>query len=245
MKQILLFSLVLLCGGSHWLVGQVSPYVISFFVKPLPIAPTAALEKALKGKDAEKSSLSSVNKVFNVSFLHMGMYAMYTGSVTHSGPDGQILFERRSPDPKLTVLITSAIKPIPINPLSQKTLYGFLVKEGDHAQQYLFERLQDPETENYLWQVTSVPLDRNQRISYDTIILYADPRNVIVPLGSTATKLSENFLLPDFYVTQQYNSALNALNFLKIRHYFAPETFDFTFLPNGYQKKIGIERLSS
>ena len=166
------------------------------------------------------------------------MYSSYAGTITNSDADGQILFERKSPEPKLIILITNSIKAIPVDPLNQKTLYGFMLDPKAPAQQYLFERLEDPETETHAWHVKALPIDRDGRIPYDTIIIYADPQDIVVPLGPSATKVGENFLLPDFYVTEGYNSALNALSFLKIRHFFAPVSFDYTFLPDEFQKKV-------
>lgn len=223
--------------------SQVSPHIITFFVRPLPTSPTEAITKALEERKRRTSHHDEIlqpvlSKVLNLPFLHAGLYASYAGTITHSNADGQVLFERKSPEPKLMVLITDTLKPIPVDPLKPKTLLGFMVDPKSPAEQYSFNRLQDPETELYEWHVTSVPLTRNATIPYDTIIIYADPRNIIVPLGSTLTTDNENFVLPDLYVTEGYNSALNALRFLKIRHYFAPVTFNYTFLPDQYQKKI-------
>lgn len=234
-----------ICLISMWLgslAGQVSPHVITFFVRALPVAPSDAIKQAIEAQKhrlgPDKVIESIISKVLNLPFLRAGLYASYAGTITHSDKDGQILFERKSPEPKVRVLITNNIKPIPIDPLDQKTLYGFIVAPDAEAQEYLFERLQDPETEDYAWHAKPVPIDKNLRIPYDTIIVYANPHHIIVPLGPTATTVSENFVLPDFYVTEGYNSALNTLRFLKIRHYFAPVAFDYTFLPSEYQKKI-------
>lgn len=224
------------------LKSQVSPHIITFFVRPLPTTPTAATARAVeehKRRMTHDEILQPIlNKVLNLPFLQAGLYASYAGTITHSNADGQILFERKSPDPKLMVLITDSIKPIPVDALKPKTLSGFTLDPQSPAQQYAFRRLQDPETELFEWHVTSVPVDRTARIPYDTIIIYANPNHILVPLGSTHTTDNENFVLPDFYVTEGYNSALNALRFLKIRHYFAPVNFDYTFLPDQYQKKI-------
>ncbi len=238
--QLLSVCLVTMWIGT--LFSQVSPHIITFFVRPLPIAPSSGIQKAIAAQKKrmvhDKILQPVISKVLNLPFLHAGLYASYAGTITHSDKDGQILFERKSAQPKLRVLITNSIKPIPVDPFKQKTLFGFLVAPDVQAQEYLFERLQDPETEQYAWHVSPVSIDKDMRIPYDTVILYANPQHIIVPLGPTATTVSENFVLPDFYVTEGYNSALNTLRFLKIRHYFAPMTFDFTFLPSEYQKKI-------
>jgi hypothetical protein len=220
---------------------QVSPHVITFFVRPLPEVPTPAIQEALERQQKAKGAAKQVpNTLLSIPFAHAGLYASYAGTLIHSDSDGQILFERKSPEPKLTVLVTNSIKPIPVNPLNQKTLYGFMIGPKEPAQQYLFERLQDPETELYEWHVKAIPVDRNARIPYDTIVIYANPHDIIVPLGPSATKVSENFVLPDFYIAQGYNSSSNAIRFLKIRHYFAPVSFEYTYLPFEFQKKISV-----
>jgi len=226
---------------------QVSPHIITFFVRPLPHAPTDATKRAVEERKRQMTHdeiLQPILKnVFNAPFLQKGIYASYAGTITHSNADGQILFERKSSEPQLMMIITDSIKPVPINPLKPKTLLGFTLDSHSPSQQYLFKRQQDPETELYEWHVTSVPVDRTERIPYDTIIIYAEPQHIIVPLGSTLTTANENLVLPDLYVTEGYSSPINAIRMLKIRHYFEPVQFEYTFLPDEYQKKITKDKL--
>jgi hypothetical protein len=240
-----LLTICLISLVSYHVKSQVSPHVISFFVRPLPASPRTSLTKGNEEQTVSLAADEIVQKIVNqgrsLPFLRAGLYASYAGTITHSNADGQILFERKSPEPTLLVIITDTIKPIPLDPLKPKTVLGFTIDPKMPAEQYSFKRVQDPETELYTWHVTSVPLDRNSPIPYDTIIIYADPRSIIVPVGSTVTTYNENFFLPDFYVTEGYNSALNGLRFLKIRHFFAPVSFNYIFLPDQFQKKITKE----
>jgi hypothetical protein len=239
MKQKVILPLLMIAGS---LQGQTNPHIITFFIRPLPVSTTTELQTALEryarmplmGKAAKPSFINPINP----PLLHSGIYVAYAGMVTHTDPDGQILFERKTAEPKLNVLITEEIKPIAIDPVNSKTLYGFIVDPKAQAQQFLVERLKDPETELYSWYISQKPVIKDKRIPYDTIIIFANPKHVIVPLGPTATTVSENFLLPDFYVTAGHNSAANALRFLKIRQYFATTAFDYKFLPDEFQKKI-------
>ncbi len=234
-----ILSLIVMYGTA---VAQVSPHVITFFVRPLPTAPSPAiaqfLEEQKKVMGPETQMPPIMSNIVALPFMHAGVYTSYSGTITHSDRNGQIVFLRKSPDAKLNVLVTDSIKPIPVNPLHPKTLFGFEIAQDAAAQMYLFERLQDPETEHYAWHVKPIPVDRDKRIPYDTIILYANPHHVVVPLGPSATTVSENFVLPDFYVTERYNSAYNGLRFLKVRHYFAPVAFNYTYLPSEFQKNI-------
>ena len=61
---------------------------------------------------------------------------------------------------------------------------------------------------------------------------------MVVPLEDTITLSGENFVLPDFFTTKNLSSSTNALRFLKIRQYFAPVKFEYTFFPEAYQKMI-------
>ena len=234
-----LLSLLIISGST---LAQVSPHVITFFVRPLPSEPSPAIVKFIeeqkKFMGPETKLPPIMSNLINLPFMQAGVYASYAGTITHSDRNGQIVFLRKSPDAALNLLVTDSIKPIPVDPLHPKTLFGFEVGQEAAAQMYLFERLQDPETEQYAWHVKPVPFDKEKRIPYDTIIVYANPHHVIVPLGPSATKKSENFVLPDFYVTERYNSAYNALRFLKVRHYFAPVAFNYSYLPSEFQRNI-------
>lgn len=222
--------------------SQVSPHIITFYIRPLPVSPSEGIRKAIAERnrqlEPDKRFPPIISKVISLPFEQAGLYASYAGTLTHSDQDGQIVFERKSSKPKLYVLITDKIKAVTVNPLSQKTLLGFNVSPDTIAALYQFELLKDPETDLYAWNVTPAKLDLEKKIPYDTIILYAHPHDIIVPLGPTTTTSRENFILPDFYVTEGYNSTLNAINFLKVRQYFAPVAFEYTFLPLEYQKKI-------
>ncbi len=239
MKKQLLALCLVWTGIS---ICQTTPHIITFFIRPLPAAYKSE-EEATK-KIAEqlatpgKMLKSMIKKQLSPILFYSGIYVAYAGAFTHSNANGQVLFERSTPEPELHILITEDMKAIPVNPLNDKTLYGFAIDPKAESAQYLFKRIQDPETELYFWNVTPEPIHEKKRITSDTLIMFAQPKNIIVPIGSTATPLSENFVLPDFYATQKNKSAANAFRFLKIRHYFAPVTFEYKFLPDGYQQKI-------
>ncbi len=224
--------------------GQKSPHVISFFVRPLPAYPTPEQEKTVehhkkqRTQDPDSVLTSIINKELNTNFLHSGIYISYAGVATRTNIDGQIVLERKTPDTKLNVIITEDLKPVPVDPLNDKTIYGFIVNPKAQVQQYQYELLQDPETEMYSWNVTEIPLPTKKRIPYDTIIIFANPKHIVVPVGSTATMTGENLVLPDMYVTPRHSASANALRFLKIRQYHAPVRFEYKFLPEQYQKII-------
>lgn len=233
-----LIALSILWIGS--VAGQVTPHVITFFIRPIPEPKKEALEAAA----ARQKKPAGVGKILKtivhktLTFLNSGIYVSYAGGVATTDVDGQVMFERKTPELKLRVLITEDIKAVPVDPLIHKTLYGFVIDPKAYAQQYLFERLQDPETELYEWHVSQISVPKAKIIPYDTIIIFANPKHLIAPIGKTNTIYSENFVLPDFFTTESHNPVANAFRFLKIRHYFAPVKFDYKFFPEEYQQKI-------
>ena len=226
-------------------LAQTTPHIISFFIRPLPALEltqeerTSADQKAKKQLDTPGKILKSITKKeLSPRLFYSGIYVAYAGTFTHSNPLGEVIFERTSPEAKFHLLVTEDLKSVPIDAYSSKTLYGFAPDPASDSELYLFERLQDPETGSYTWYVTHEPLKKHKLLPIDTIIIFADPKQLIVPIGSTDTTMSENFTLPDFYITQRNGIAVNALRFLKMRHYFAPVKFEYTFKPDDIQQKI-------
>lgn len=224
-------------------VSQPASHLITFFIRPLPGTQKKITEAEVQAKTAEQISTpgrilkSIVKKRLTPLLIYSGIYAAYAGTFTHSNANGQILFERQTPELILHILVTEDVKVVPVNPLNDKTIYGFARDPKAQAAQYLFELTKDPETELYAWNVTPEPL-RKKIIAPDTLIIFAQPKNIIVPLGQTVTTPTENLILPDFYATPHNKSAANAFRFLKIRHYFAPVKLDTKFQPDGFQQMI-------
>lgn len=220
--------------------SQKNPYVISFYLRSLPEMPKEqSAEKLAKQLQTPGKILKSILKSeLHPFLLYSGVYVAYLGTFTRSTADGQVIFERLTPEAKLHILITEDVKAVPVSH-GDKTLSGFVVDPKVPSAQYLFERVKDPETGLFVWHVTAEPVNKNKRISADTLTIFANPKTVIVPLGSTPTSLSENLVLPDLYLTlPSSKSAVNALRFLKVRHYFAPIKFEYRFPPNAYQQEI-------
>lgn len=244
--QAIFWCLVLipLLSRSFTLDAQISPHVITFFVRPLPDIVTEGQEKALerqtKLKEPKESTLtgSLIKNEGSPDVLNRGVYVSYAGNLSRSDRDGQVMFERKTAGSKVHVIITQDIVAVPVDPLKEKTIYGFVLSPKALAQHYLFEKLQDPTSMLYFWRVTSLPAPKNKRLPYDTVIIFAHPKHVVVPLEDTITLSGENLVLPDFFTTKHLASATNALRFLKIRQYFAPVKFEYSFAPESYQKMI-------
>lgn len=234
------FIILFLFYNNIFSLHQPSPHIITFFIRPIP--------KYIEEKIDIKKIKKSISKPENVlkqfilqdmpSHLQSGIYAIYAGFVTFSDFNGQITFERKTVEPKINLLITEDIKPIPVSPFNTNTILGFVVNPKAYSQYYLLERNQDPETQVISWKVTEQDIPKDQKIPYNTIILIANPKNIIVLTGTTSTIMSENLLLPDIYVTKNTNSTLYAIRFLKVRQYFSPTKNKYEYKQEQYQQKM-------
>jgi hypothetical protein len=240
MKKLHIVSLLYFQCITFYLQAEITPHIITFFIRPLP-----ATYKAPDRAKAEKTLSSPGNvvktlikKELNTLYLYSGIYASYAGHFSVSDMNGQITFPRKTTGNTLHFIVTEDIKAVPVNPLNDKTILGFVANPKAALQHYVYERRKDPETELYSWIVTEEPLDTKKRIPADAIVLFANPKHVIAPVGSSHTLDTEHLVLPDIFITPNLNSALNALRFFKIRHYFAPVKVEYKFIPDGYQQRI-------
>ena len=201
-----------------------SPYLISFFIKPLFI-PQGTGERRLLSRQA-----------FGTHLLHTGIFVSYAGVSTHSGDDGQILLPRKNANPELHIFITEKINLIPLSPSKKNTILGFTTRPQVALQHLVCVRERDMEADTYVWNVSQREWPTYKKIPYEAIIIFADPEAIISPLGRTTTQLSENFILPDFYITSTAKTALDALRFLNLKPFVAPLSFDYSFYPQDIQK---------
>ncbi|MBA3751610.1 hypothetical protein H0X06_02295 [Candidatus Dependentiae bacterium] len=208
-----------------------TPYLISFFIKPLliPTMQSGTQSSALAEKQLALRMLSS-------SDLHAGIFVSYAGISTNSDREGQILLPRKTAQPELHVFITEKIVLLPLSPQKKKTIVGFKSKPETLIQHFTFVRQKDPETEAYVWQGTQSEWPSNKKMPYDAIIIFADPESIISPVGASVTQLSENFILPDFYITDTKKTPIDALRFLTLKSYVKPLTFEYSFHPQDIQK---------
>ncbi len=240
MKKLHLLSLLFFQCTIFSIVAEIPPHIITFFIRPLPPAykeaDLAKLERSISSP--EKIVKTLIKKEINTLHLYSGIYSSYGGTFAVSDMNGQVAFGRKTPGPRLHLIVTEDIKAVPVNPLRNKTLLGFVPDPKAALQYYHYERKQDPETELYSWIVTEEPFAKNKRIPVDAIIIFAHPRHIVVPIGTTHTTESENLVLPDIFTTHNLTSALNALRFFKIRHYFSRVKIVYKFQPDGYQQRV-------
>jgi hypothetical protein len=240
MKKLHIISFLAIQCITFSIDAEISPHVLTFFIRPLPITHKKLTpDKAEKTiKSPEKIMKALIKKELNELHVHAGIYVSYQGFFAVSDMNGQVVFPRKTAEDKLHFIVTEDVKAVPVDPLRDTTLLGFVPDPNAELQHFVYERRQDPETELYSWVVNEEPLPKAKRIPAEAIVLFANPKHIIVPVGSSHTNESENLVLPDIFTTHNLNSALNALRFFKIRHYFAPVKVEYKFNPDGYQQRI-------
>lgn len=236
-KNLLLIILIL---NQNYLICQLPPHIITFFIKSIDDTKKPInKEKVIKSMADTEKVVSSILKPKTKLKLNNGIYATYAGFSALSDLHGQISFSRKTTEDKINILITDSIRPIYINPLKVNTISGFIANPKHNAQMYSLMRKQDPETTLTSWYINQEKAPKDGKINYDTIVLIANPKNVILPTGIVSTIAGENLLLPDIYVTKEIGLALNALSFLKIRQYFAPVKIVYNYKTDLYQQRVG------
>jgi hypothetical protein len=192
-------------------------HVITFFIQEAPFKSDDAIQKfkqlvATPGKIASKIANSIV------TFAHQGIFATYGGYLVVSDYNGQITFPRMQQKEQLTLIITEKIEPVFMlgNTIHHWTLPNI------PASLYSIERKEDPQLKLFYWNVQETKEPDNKIIPITSIVIFAKPKNIIVPQGITITHDNPQFVLPTIYATKNINDLAPALSVLKIRAFFGP-----------------------
>ena len=217
-KTIILFLCILY--SLLYRMSLLSTPAIILTIKPYPIPKK---ERTLEQLQRILKTPGTYNKKILESFLKKGTYegifSTYMGYISISDFYGQIMFPRKHTDSSIFVLITPLIEPIMMIDL---TVHHFETFDAAPKALYKITRKKDEHTNLFYWDVSSVPIPANKRISLDTIVLFAKPKNIIIPEGITITQDTPQMILPPIYARKEINSTLNALRVLKIKQFFSP-----------------------
>jgi len=218
-----------------------SPFVITFFLKPLTetLIEQETVANDFGGiKDPKDTAIKSIfNRMYN-AHPQAGIYATYNGNATVSDINGQITFLRKVVEPKIHLLVTEEIEPLLNNPLQKNIIEGFILEPHINHKFYLIELRENKETKNYEWTVQEEIISKRKKIPYNTIILFADPKNASISTVNKTVKMDGNLLLPDIYIKPNSDLQLTTLSFLKIRQYFSRVKKKYEFKPGLYQERI-------
>lgn len=224
------------------------PYVITFFFRPL-IYNQKKIDKENLHRTVSTPGIFTntvVEQNLALNYIVNGIFVTYGGFFTYSGftnDNGQIRFPRRNKKPRIKILVTQMVTPIfePATNRPSATINHWELSNPESSQFYICELKQDPDIKLYFWHTSQRKLPTNKIIPNDTLIIFADPENIIIPTGPI--KLGTNtphFFLPDIFVSTKINRAVSALRFLKIKKYFAPIKIETKFDKEGYQQLINV-----
>ncbi len=193
--------------------------MISLFIRPFPGKKEVTFEKLLKktqilGKVSYKILKKALSK-----HTYEGILATYYGYVIPSNFNGHIIFLRKHQANAVEIIITQMIEPVM---MIDATVHHLEVLSTIPARRYSLVRKLDEGTKTYYWDVKEEKIPKNKRISLKTIVLFANPKKILIPTGITLTTKSPHLLLPDIYARKHLNPAINALRLLKIKHFFMP-----------------------
>jgi hypothetical protein len=190
--------------------------VITFFLSPYPLPEVyndiaATLNKP--GSVAKQSLFGSRNGRTS------GIWATYYGYLEVSNDFGQISFPRRTEKPILNFLFTNKIKPIM---MMGNTVHHWELEKDAPAIQYRAERIQDPTTKHYLWDVKQIALPKNNRVELNTVVVFVKPKNVYVPEGASLASDNPNLIMPPIYVKKGAKWVSETFYLLNLKHLFGP-----------------------
>lgn len=151
-----------------------------------------------------------------------GIIALYAGYVQISDRNGQISFPRKQIKPQLTIVVTQEIIPIII---FGNTIAHWHLSEHVPAVAYSINFETDEKIGVTFYNTSCAgPLPHKNHIPADTLIILADPKNIIIPIGITMAKKDPNLILPPMYVKKGIDVLKNGLFFLTISPFFSKPT---------------------
>lgn len=192
--------------------------VISFAFRDYPIVKSAyesqkfADSLSLPGTAAKTKLEKLIAKR-----LTAGIIGTYAGYTTVSNLDGRIIFPRLQNSTTLYLIVTTKMTPII---MLANTVHHWELEEGTPVKMYKAEQKYDDEHKVFLWDIHEVPVPSDNIIPLASILILAEPQDIVIPEGITVTQDSPHLLLPDIYVKRSINKVANALYMLNIDLFF-------------------------
>jgi hypothetical protein len=207
----------------------------------LKTAPTGIIDRALAEAKKEITPKSinqtipskTVKKQINGARKWLapklsGFVAIYAGFVDISDRDGLISFPLRHVTPKINVAITEQINLIKVkeNTVSHREFFPI---NQVQTKLYNFERKEDvdpkdPTKKTQYWNVKEIPLPADNKINPLTLVIFAKPSNIYVPVGDFMSVESSHLVLPEIFVIGNKNQSDILFQTLDINRYFEPIT---------------------
>ncbi len=235
MKNNYILYLIMFLAGLH--IPCIYPEsIITFFMQPYPSeysndVANSVQDKLQKPGKSAKYSYQGLAYPDRVS----GIFSTYAGYITTSGVNGQTSFPRKQAENELNLFITPALTPVT---MVNATLQHWELEQGTPVACYKASKQQDSSTLVYFWNVEKIKAPKNNIIPLDTIVIFAKPHYIYVPIGVTPTHDSPNLVLPPLYIKKGIKNVHEALYVMNIKHYFAPIRFQYKKEPTGYLRII-------
>lgn len=200
LSQALFFSL----NGSN--------RVITFFINDL--------EKKFKPVDQVFAGLTK--KIISPKSMYhpKHVFVAYSGYLTLSDDDGQVAFPQKSTDTTFFMVVCNKIEPILMFP---NTIAHWRIPHGAEFSKFEISRIK--ENKVYYWQVRQLKDNIDKKVPTRAIIIFAKPKNVLVPEGKFETRKSNQLILPNIFIKKDFNDAENALFITRISQFFRPAYF--------------------
>ncbi len=186
--------------------------VISFYMHPFPDAEKTVRKLAKPGKIA-RHTIEGIVAYSPAS----GIFSIYGGYLQVSDVNGQIMFPRKHEKTQVYLVITNKITPIT---MFENTIHHWELVSGTPAMMYTIERKYDKDSEIFYWDTQQVELPENNEVPLTSIVIFAKPKYILVPIGITITNDNPNLLLPPLLVRKGVNIVSNAVYILNFRHLF-------------------------
>lgn len=194
--------------------------VITFFIKEKKSKPKTyrhSNEKMVSQSLSQPSFINAVSK--DRSWLNQpgvdGLRASYLGFMATSDKNGQISFPRMQQSDTIYILITPEIEPeFMIKPT---LIHNWMTKHNRPTALYEVTRKKNEKLKTYYFEIKRLPVP--QDIKENTIIIFAHPNHIEVPIGITVHKDSPNLILPEL-LAEKVDLAKNSLYTLSIKQYF-------------------------
>lgn len=223
---------------------QKTDNIITFFIDEYPeddnliLSENKNINKNLSNQEIKKLCLLFDKKTNceTIQFpFNYGIFATYAGYLALSDLNGQITFPRKTQKNSINLLITTKISPIF---MLKNTIAYWEINDITQAKMYKIERKQDKETLKYYWDVQEKDAPKNNKIPIHTIIIFANPKSIYVPIGITPTKNNTQLVLPKIYAKKDINLIRNALFILTIKPFFSSIKKIYKERPLGYEMHI-------
>ena len=159
------------------------------------------------------------------------LQATYAGYFASSNHDGQIIFPRKTSNTEFYLIITPPVDLV--SPLLNNISH-LQIPAQNEARCYKLVLHEDLKAKKWEWIVTEEDLPLNRHIPLHSIIIFADPNNVSMPLGTTATAFHNHLILPSIYLTGFFDNSHPVVSLPNNRPFLAKLTTAYSLTPYGY-----------